>query len=139
MRPRAGILLAVAVAVAVAVVTVPAAHASVWITNNATRPQLAVDARGSAQVTRTQGGVKQTVIIPPKGQLTHGGSLTGPDVSRPAPGLHVSLAVLVRRGPAGTFLHSSSGRRSREGRSSFTSRAGRVLSRSSSSPSTRAD
>lgn len=95
MRSRAAVLLAAGL------VAVPAAHASIWITNDATRPQLAVDARGFAQVTWTQAGARQTVIVPSKGQLTHGGGLTGPDVSRPAPGLNVPLAVVVRRGPGG--------------------------------------
>ena len=97
MRSRVAVLLAAGV------VAAPAAYGSIWITNDAKRPQLAVDARGFAQVTWLQGGARQIVIVPPKGQLTHGSSLTGPDVSRPAPGLHVPLAVVVRRGPAGTL------------------------------------
>jgi hypothetical protein len=98
MRSRAALLLAAGLVVA------PAAHASIWIVNDAKRPQLAVDARGFAQVTWVDRGVKQTVIVPPKGQLTHGGGLSGPDVSRPAPGARLPLAVIVRRGPGGVLF-----------------------------------
>jgi hypothetical protein len=94
MRSCGAVLLA-----GVGLLAAPAAHGSIWITNDAKRPQLAVDARGYAQVTWVEGGKRQTVIVPPKGQLTHGGALTGPDVSRAAPRLGVPLAVVVRRGP----------------------------------------
>jgi hypothetical protein len=93
---RAGIA-----AVLVALAVVPAAGSSIGVGNDAKRPTLAVDSRGFAQVTWTEAGVKQSVIIPPKGQLTHGGSLSGPDVSRPAAGVHIPLALTVRRGPGG--------------------------------------
>lgn len=41
--------------------------------------------------------------MPPKGQLFHGGSLSGRDVSRPAPGVRLPLAAIVRRGPGGVL------------------------------------
>jgi hypothetical protein len=97
MRSRAAVLLAAVL------VAVPATRASVFIASDAGAPRLAVDARGSAQVTWTQGGARQSVIVPAKGQLFHGGSLSGPDVSRPAPGVRVPLAVVVRRGPGATL------------------------------------
>jgi hypothetical protein len=97
MRSRTAVLLAAGL------VAAPAAHGSIWIANDAKRPRLAVDARGFARVTWVQGGVKKAVIVPPKGQLTHGGSLTGPDVSRPARFVHLPLALVVRSGPGGTL------------------------------------
>src|SRR5262245_43134703 len=51
------------------------AHASVFIANDAKRPQLAVDAKGYAKITWFQGGAAQTVVVPPVGLLTHGGSI----------------------------------------------------------------
>jgi len=95
MPSRAAVLLAVAL------VLVPAAGASIYVGADANAPRLAVDAKGTAQVTWTQGGAKQSVIVPMKGQLYHGGGLSGPDVSKPAPGVRLPLAVVVRRGPAG--------------------------------------
>jgi hypothetical protein len=83
------------------VAAVPAAHASIFVANGATGPRLAVDASGTAQVTWKQGGATQSVIVPMKGQLFHGGSLSGRDVSRPASSVRLPLAVIVRRGPGG--------------------------------------
>ena len=94
MRPRVAVLL-------VFLVGVPAAGASIFIGSDVAAPRLAVDAKGTAQVTWTQAGAKQSVIVPTKGQLFHGGGLSGPDVSRPAAGVRLPLAVVVRRGPGG--------------------------------------
>lgn len=79
-----------------------AAHGSVWIVNDV-RPALRVDARGTAEISWRSGATRQTVIVPARGRLYHGGSLSGPDVSRRAivPGL--SLALAVRRAPDGTL------------------------------------
>ena len=95
MPSRAAVLLAAVL------VSVPAAGASIYVGADATAPRLAVDARGTAQITWTQGGAQQSVIVPMKGQLSHGGGLSGPDVSRPAAGGRIPLAVVVRRGPGG--------------------------------------
>jgi hypothetical protein len=94
MRPRLAVLLAF-------LVTVPAAGASIFIGSDVATPRLAVDAKGTAQVTWTKAGAKQSVIVPMKGQLFHGGSLSGPDVARAAAGVRLPLAVVVRRGPGG--------------------------------------
>jgi hypothetical protein len=94
MRPRLAVLLAF-------LVTVPAAGASIFIGSDAAAPRIAVDAKGTAQVTWTQAGAKESVIVPMKGQLFHGGSLSGPDVARAAAGVRLPLAVVVRRGPGG--------------------------------------
>jgi hypothetical protein len=84
-------------------IAVPAADASIFIANDAQRPQLAVDARGYAQISWVEHGVKQTVIVPPKGRLTHGGSLSGADVSRPAAGISLPLKAIVRRAAGQLF------------------------------------
>lgn len=94
MPSRAAVLLAAVL------VSVPAAGASIFVGDDPTAPRLTVDSKGTAQVTWTQGGAKQSVIVPMKGQLSHGGGL-GSDVSKPAPGVKLPLAVVVRRGPAG--------------------------------------
>ncbi len=68
MWSRAAVLLAAGLLAA------PAAQGAIWIANDAKRPRLAVDARGFARVSWVQGGVKRAVIVPPRGQLTHGGA-----------------------------------------------------------------
>jgi hypothetical protein len=98
MRFHAAVVLAACVAAA------PAANASIFIAKDAARPQLAVDARGYAQITWVERGARQIVIVPPKGQLTHGGSLSGADVSRPVSGVRLPLKAIVRRGPGGLLF-----------------------------------
>jgi hypothetical protein len=73
------------------------AWGSVWIANGAAHPVLRVDAKGDAQVTWSGG----SVLVPPHGQLYHGGSLSGSDVSKPAPAAGIPFAVSVRRTPDG--------------------------------------
>ncbi len=82
-----------------ALVAVPSAGGSIFIAANATHPKLAVDAKGNALVTWSQG----SVLVPPAGQLTHGGGLAGADVSRPV-AIRVPLALVVRR--AGGMLYA---------------------------------
>jgi hypothetical protein len=94
MRSRAAVLVAL-------LFSVPAAGASIFVGNDIAAPRLAVDAAGTAQVTWKQAGAPQSVIVPMKGQLSRGGSLSGRDVSRPAPSVRLPLAVIVRRGPGG--------------------------------------
>jgi hypothetical protein len=62
-----------------------------------------VDAKGDALVSWTQAGKRQSVIVPPHGQLYHGGSLAGADVSRRAAVPGLSLAVAARRTPGGAL------------------------------------
>lgn len=76
------------------------ARGSIWITNDV-RPALRVDANGTAEVSWRSGGARQTVIVPARGRLYHGGSLSGPDVSRAASVPGLSLALAVRRTPDG--------------------------------------
>jgi len=73
------------------------ARGSIWIADGAAHPVLRIDAKGNAQVTWAQG----SVVVPPQGQLHHGGSLSGPDVSKPAPASGIPFAVSVRRTPDG--------------------------------------
>jgi len=94
MRPRLAVLL-------VFLVTVPAAGASIFVGSDVAAPRLAVDAKGTVQVTWTQAGAKLSVVVPMKGRLYHCGSLSGPDVSRAAAGVRLPLAEVVRRGPGG--------------------------------------
>src|SRR5712692_9203089 len=79
------------------------AGASIWLGDNAVRPVLRVDDRGDAQVSWTRAGRHHSLFVPPHGQLYHGGSLAGPDVSRGAAVPGLSLAVAARRTPDGTL------------------------------------
>jgi hypothetical protein len=95
---KAGAAVVVAAWLAVA----GTAPASIWITDDA-RPALRVDARGTAVVSWRSGGARQTVLVPARGHLTHGGSLAGADVSKPASVPGLPLALAVRRTPDGTL------------------------------------
>lgn len=77
------------------------APASIFIGSGATQIRLRVDASGNAEIRFVSRGVPDTVIVPPHGQLHHGGSLSSPDVSRPAATPKLALAVSVRRTPDG--------------------------------------
>jgi hypothetical protein len=89
-----------AVAVLLLVVA-PSAAASVFIANSPAAPALRVDAKGNAEVSWRAGGARETVIVPAHGQLSHGGSLPGADVSRPATVPGLAFARVVRRTPDG--------------------------------------
>jgi hypothetical protein len=79
----------------------PAAPASITAATSWQRPGLAVDARGNALVTWTEGGARHTLFIPPQGRYLPGGKLTGPDVSRPTTVDGLPWARVVRRTPDG--------------------------------------
>lgn len=78
-----------------------AAHSSVGLGSGASRASLAVDAHGDALVSWRQGGSTVSVLVPPSGELSHGGVLDGADVSRPATVAGVPDAVALRRTPDG--------------------------------------
>jgi hypothetical protein len=78
-----------------------AAQASIGVGKNAVKPTLRVDSKGTAEVTFTSGGRPDTVIVPARGQLYHGGSLSGPDVSRRVSVPKLPNAVVVKRTPDG--------------------------------------
>jgi hypothetical protein len=86
---------------AVALVLGGGAQASVWVGENAVKPTLRVDARGTAEVKFVSGGRPDTVIVPARGQLYHGGSLSGPDVSKRVSAPKLPHAVVVKRSPDG--------------------------------------
>ena len=90
--------VAAALAVAASLGATASAGGSIFIVNDV-RPALRIDARGTAEVSWNG----QTVIVPAKGQLTHGGSLPGADVSKSATVPGLSLALVARRTPDGTF------------------------------------
>jgi hypothetical protein len=81
----------------------PAAQpgASVYIATSPVGSTLAVDAKGNALVGWRQSGARQTVLVPARGQLFHGGSLAGPDVSRPAHLAGLPFLLALRRTPDG--------------------------------------
>src|SRR5215218_2554728 len=85
------------------VLALAAAAASVTVTTNAQRPSLRVDARGYAEVSWTARGVRRTLLIPPRGRALPGGRLSGRDVSRPASGVRIPFARVVRRTPDGRY------------------------------------
>ena len=60
-------------ALLVALVAPPAALTSVTVTTNAQRPSLRIDSQGYAEVGWTAGGVRRTLLIPPRGQAYPGG------------------------------------------------------------------
>lgn len=86
---------------AVALVLGGGAQASVWVGKSAVKPTLRVDAKGTAEVKFVSGGRPDTVIVPARGQLYHGGSLAGPDVSRRVSTPKLPNAVVVKRTPDG--------------------------------------
>jgi hypothetical protein len=79
------------------------AGASIYVGADAVQPALQVDARGTAVVRLTSHGRPDVVVVPKSGQLYHGGSLSGPDVSRSAVAAGLPPALVVRRTPDGTF------------------------------------
>jgi hypothetical protein len=90
-------LLTLAVVLALA----GAAQASIWVGENASKPTLRVDSKGTAEVRFTSRGRPDTVIVPAKGQLYHGGSLAGPDVSKRVSTPKLANAIVVKRTPDG--------------------------------------
>jgi hypothetical protein len=79
------------------------AQASVWVGQNAVKPTLRVDAKGTAEVKFVSGGRPDTVIVPARGQLFHGGSLSGRDVAKRVGVPKLPNAIVVKRTPDGTL------------------------------------
>jgi len=79
------------------------APASVGLATGATHVTLQVDATGDALVRWSQAGQKETVLVTAQGTLTHGGSLTGPDVSKPTHLRGVPAAFALRSAPGGSL------------------------------------
>ena len=106
---------ALPVALVLALAAAGAAAASVTVTTNAQRPSLRVDARGYAEVSWTARGVRRTLLIPPRGRALPGGRLSGRDVSRPASGVRIPFARVVRRTPDGRYWGLQAWRLVRDG------------------------
>jgi hypothetical protein len=80
-----------------------AAAGSVAVTTGSfSGARLAVDRNDLAEVTWRQDSAQQALFLPPTGQVYHGGSLAGADISRPAK-VALSNALAVRRTPDGSF------------------------------------
>jgi hypothetical protein len=90
-------------ALLVGLASTPAALGSVTVTTNAQRPSLRVDSRGYAEVGWTAGGVRRTLLVPPRGQAYPGGRLPGRDVSRAATGVRIAFQRVLRRTPDGRY------------------------------------
>ncbi len=92
---------AIVVVALTALVAATTAGATIWVGADATKPTLRVDAKGTAEVTFASHGKADVVIVPARGQLYHGGSLSGPDVSKKARVAGLPNAVVVKRTPDG--------------------------------------
>jgi len=79
------------------------AQATVRVGSNPTKATLRVDAQGNAEVRFTSGGKLDTVIVPARGQLSHGGSLSGPDVAKRVRQPKLPFALVVKRTPDGRY------------------------------------
>lgn len=86
---------------AVALVATADAAASITIATNAQRPALRVDTRGYAEVSWTSGGVRRTLLVPPRGRVLPGGRISGRDVSRATSIAAIPFRRVLRRTPDG--------------------------------------
>jgi hypothetical protein len=91
------------------------AAGSVTVTKNAQRPALRIDARGFAEVSWTTGGVRRTLLIPPRGRALPGGRLPGRDVSRATTALRVPFQRVLRRTAGGRYWALQSWKLTRTG------------------------
>jgi len=99
---RVATLTALCVAAAAAV-SVAGAAASIEVALDARGATLQVDAAGNAEVRWTAAdGSQRALLVSREGSLRYGG-LSGPDVSRPAAGVSIPWAVVVRQTPDGRF------------------------------------
>jgi hypothetical protein len=102
MPPTARWRITLVSALALAAAALPAAASgSITAAANAQRPALRVDARGYAEVSWTEAGDRRTLLIPPAGRYLPGGTIDGPDVSRPTTVAGLPFARVVRRTPDG--------------------------------------
>ena len=79
------------------------AQASVGLATGASDATLQVDANGDALVHWSQAGAQETVLVSAQGTLTHGGSLSGADLSKPTELAGVPAASALRRAPGGSL------------------------------------
>lgn len=99
MHARA--LIAACSATAAALACATAAAGSIDVTVKGSQPALKVDARGAAEVSWTEGGVRKTLLVPPSGPYLPGGRILSADVSAPASKAGIAQAVVVRKTPDG--------------------------------------
>ncbi|HZO96191.1 MAG TPA: hypothetical protein VFB42_02350 [Gaiellaceae bacterium] len=112
---RTGVLTLGAAYAALACLPAAPAAASLKVAADARGASLAVDAAGNAQVTWTGAdGGRRTLVVERSGSLRYGGTLTGPDVSRPS-GVALPWAVVVRRTADGSLYALQSWRRLQHG------------------------
>jgi len=90
-----------ALAVVGLLVVAPGALGSVSVGSGAAAPKLRVDAKGNAEVSYTQGGVRKTVLVPVEGAVVYGGMLAGGDVSRAVSSPKLPYLKVLRSGPGG--------------------------------------
>jgi hypothetical protein len=89
---RAGVLALLSAALLPGV-----ANGSITAATNAQDPELRIDARGFAEVSWSEGGVRKTLLIPPEGRYLPGGRIDGADVSTPATVSGLPFARVVRQ------------------------------------------
>jgi len=99
MHSRA--LIAACSATAAALACATAAAGSIDVTAKGSQPGLKVDARGAAEVSWWESGVRKTLLVPPSGRYLPGGRILSADVSVPAPKAGIAQAVVVRKTPDG--------------------------------------
>ena len=97
---RSSLALACAVA---SLACCASAAASITVGTNVQRPALRVDARGYAEVSFTQRGRRQTILVPPRGRVLPGGRISGRDVSRPTGAVAIPFRRVLRRTPDGRY------------------------------------
>ena len=92
----------VALIVGVAVAPAPAS-ASIMVASWARNPTLKVVAGGAAEVDWTSGGARHSVVIDRNGGRRYGAHLRTRDVSVPATGVSIPMALAVRQTPNGSY------------------------------------
>ncbi len=79
------------------------ASASITVAKNAQRPALRVDARGNAEISWTQRGVRKTLLVPARGRVLPGGRIRTRDVSRPTTAVAIPFKRVLKRTPDGRY------------------------------------
>ena len=98
---RASRRIAVTATCVVALAGAAPAAASIEVARDAQRPALRVDARGNAEVSWTEGGVRRYLLVPARGRVLPGARLPGRDVSRPVTRPSIPFRRVLRRTPDG--------------------------------------
>lgn len=91
--------LVVAAAVVSALAGASTAAGSILVAKDAKRVALRVDANGYAEVSWTAGGVREYLLVPPRGKVLPGARLPGRDVSKRAARPALAFQKALRRTP----------------------------------------